>query len=167
MKCPKCGELEDKVIDSRPARDGLSVRRRRECLGCTHRFTTYEYIEQQDLRVMKRDGTLEPFSREKMATGIERAFEKRSISRDTMGELVDEIVAELKATHESEVTSKEIGAIVMAKLHATDEVAYLRYASVHHQFHTAEEFVEEVEALEKKVKPNRLQAELFGNSPNQ
>jgi transcriptional repressor NrdR len=164
MKCPKCGELEDKVIDSRPARDGLSVRRRRECLSCAHRFTTYEYIEQQDLRVVKRDGSLEPFSREKVATGIERAFEKRNTSRDTIAEIVDEVVAELKSTHESEVHSREIGAVVMAKLHASDEVAYMRYASVHRQFHTAEDFVEEASALEKKVRPNRLQAELFGGN---
>lgn len=163
MKCPKCGDLEDKVIDSRPSRDGLSVRRRRECLSCSHRFTTYESIEQQDLRVQKRDGSLEPFSLEKMSVGIERALEKRNVGREEMQELVEEIVAELKATHEGEVHSREIGALIMTKLHALDEVAYLRYASVHRQFHSAGDFREEVEALEKKVKPNRLQAELFGN----
>ena len=160
MRCPKCGSRDDKVIDSRQSRDSSSIRRRRECLSCEYRFTTYEEIERSDLRVVKRDRTHEPFDRRKLASSIAKAFEKRSTSLVTLEEMVDDIVHELE-TSGREVSSSQIGTNVLAKLREVDEVAYLRYASVYQRFQDPDEFVDAVQALGRRVKPNALQRELF------
>ena len=160
MRCPKCGSRDDKVIDSRQSRDGSSIRRRRECLKCKYRYTTYEEIERSDLRVVKRDRTHEPFDRRKLAGSIAKAFEKRSTSLLTLEDMVEEIVHELE-TSGREVPSSAIGAKVLEKLRAIDEVAYLRYASVYQRFQDVDEFVDAIHTLGRCVKPNALQRELF------
>jgi transcriptional repressor NrdR len=160
MRCPKCGSRDDKVIDSRQSRDGSSIRRRRECLKCEYRYTTYEEIERSDLRVVKRDRTHEPFDRRKLAGSIAKAFEKRSASLLTLEEMVDDIVHELE-TGGREVPSSLIGAKVLEKLRVIDEVAYLRYASVYQRFEDVDQFVDAIHTLGRRVKPNALQRELF------
>ena len=166
MRCPKCGSRDDKVIDSRQSRDSSSIRRRRECLKCKYRFTTYEEIERSDLRVVKRDRTHEAFDRRKLAASIAKAFEKRSTSLLTLEEMVDEIVHELE-TSGREVLSSAIGAKVLEKLRGLDEVAYLRYASVHQRFQDVDQFVDAIHTLGRRVKPNTLQRELFPPEPPQ
>ena len=160
MRCPKCGSRDDKVIDSRQSRDSSSIRRRRQCLKCGYRFTTYEEIERSDLRVIKRDRTHEPFDRRKLAGSIAKAFEKRSTSLLTLEQLVDEIVHDLE-TSGREVQSTAIGAKVLEKLRGIDEVAYLRYASVHRRFEDVDQFVDAIHALGKAAKPDSNQRELF------
>jgi transcriptional repressor NrdR len=161
MKCPKCGTLDDKVIDSRQSKDGLSIRRRRECLNCSFRFTTYEEVERVELRVVKRSGITEPFDREKLSSGIQKAFDKRGFTIKQVEDVVDDVIMALENRCEREVKSAYIGDVVMEKLHAVDDVAYLRYASVHRQFQEATEFVDEARQLAKRVKPSDLQPELF------
>jgi len=160
MRCPKCGSRDDKVIDSRQSRDASSIRRRRECLKCKYRFTTYEEIERSDLRVVKRNRTHEPFDRRKLAASIAKAFEKRSTSLLTLEDMVEEIVHELE-TGGREVMSSVIGAKVLEKLRALDEVAYLRYASVYQRFEDVDQFVDAIHTLGRRIKPNALQRELF------
>jgi transcriptional repressor NrdR len=160
MRCPKCGSRDDKVIDSRQSRDSSSIRRRRQCLKCGYRFTTYEEIERSDLRVVKRDRTHEPFDRHKLVSSIAKAFEKRSVSLVTLEQVVEEIVHELE-TSGREVSSGQIGAKVLEKLREVDEVAYLRYASVHRHFADVDEFVDAIQALGRRVKTNDAQRELF------
>jgi len=160
MRCPKCGSRDDKVIDSRQSRDSSSIRRRRQCLKCGYRFTTYEEIERSDLRVVKRDRTHEPFDRRKLAGSIAKAFEKRSTSLLTLEQLVDEIVHDLE-TGGREVQSTAIGAKVLEKLRGIDEVAYLRYASIHRRFEDVDQFVDAIDALGKVAKPDSKQRELF------
>src|SRR5438093_13775072 len=160
MRCPKCGSRDDKVIDSRQSRDASSIRRRRECLKCKYRFTTYEEIERSDLRVVKRNRTHEPFDRRKLAASVAKAFEKRSTSLLTLEDVVDEIVHELE-TGGREVPSSAIGAKVLEKLRAIDEVAYLRYASVYQRFQDVDEFVDAIHTLGGRIKPNVLQRELL------
>ena len=160
MRCPKCGFRDDKVIDSRQSRDSSSIRRRRVCLQCAFRFTTYETIDRSDLRVIKRDRTHEPFDRRKLVNSLAKACEKRSISLVTLESAVDEIVHELE-TSGREVTSQVIGTKVLEKLRGIDEVAYLRYASVHQRFQEVDEFVDAIQALGRRIKPNALQPELF------
>ena len=160
MRCPKCGSRDDKVIDSRQSRDASSIRRRRECLKCKYRFTTYEEIERSDLRVVKRNRTHEPFDRRKLAASIAKAFEKRSTSLLTLEDTVEEIVHELE-TGGREVLSSVIGAKVLEKLRALDEVAYLRYASVYQRFEDVDQFVDAIHMLGRRIKPNALQRELF------
>ena len=160
MRCPKCGSRDDKLIDSRQSRDSSSIRRRRECLKCKYRFTTYEEIERSDLRVVKRDRTHEPFDRRKLAGSIAKAFEKRSTSLVTLEQVVDDIVHDLE-TSGREVQSADIGAKVLEKLRGIDEVAYLRYASVHRQFQDVDQFVDAIQALGRRVKPDTKQRELF------
>ena len=162
MRCPRCGSRDDKVIDSRQSRDASSIRRRRECLNCKYRFTTYEEIERSDLRVVKRDRTHEPFDRRKLAASIAKAFEKRSTSLLTLEDVVDEIVHELE-TGGREVPSSMIGAKVLEKLRAIDEVAYLRYASVYQRFQDVDQFADAIHTLGRRVKPNALQRELFSS----
>jgi transcriptional repressor NrdR len=161
MRCPKCGALEDKVIDSRLAKDGLSIRRRRECVACEYRYTTYEEIERADMRVLKRDGRGEPFDRHKLLAGVTKACEKRPVSLETLEQLVEEIAHDLETNYDREIPSSLIGAKVMQKLHALDEVAYVRYASVYRQFQDIGEFIDEIQLLERRPKPNTLQPELF------
>lgn len=160
MRCPKCGSRDDKVIDSRQSRDSSSIRRRRECLGCGYRFTTYEEIERSDLRVIKRDRTHEPFDRRKLVSSVAKAFEKRSVSLVVLEQAVDEIIHDLE-TSGREVTSSQIGAKVLEKLRDLDEVAYLRYASIHRHFSDVDEFVDAIHALGRRVKANTAQRELF------
>lgn len=160
MRCPKCGSRDDKVIDSRQSRDGSSIRRRRQCLKCKYRYTTYEEVERSDLRVVKRDRRHEPFDRRKLAGSIAKAFEKRSTSLLTLEDMVDEIVHDLE-TSGREVPSSAIGAKVLEKLRAIDEVAYLRYASVYQRFQEVDEFVDAIHTLGRRIKPNALQRELF------
>jgi len=160
MRCPKCGSRDDKVIDSRQSRDSSSIRRRRQCLKCGYRFTTYEEIERSDLRVVKRDRTHEPFDRRKLAGSIAKAFEKRSTSLLTLEQLVDEIVHDLE-TSGREVQSADIGAKVLEKLRGIDEVAYLRYASVHRRFDDVDQFVDAIQALGRQPKTDSKQCELF------
>ena len=160
MRCPKCGFRDDKVIDSRQSRDSSSIRRRRVCLQCSYRFTTYEQIERSDLRVIKRDRTHEPFDRRKLVSSLAKACEKRSISLVTLEQAVDDIIHELE-TSGREVSSATIGTKVLEKLRVIDEVAYLRYASVHQQFEEVDQFVDAIQALGRRIKPNSLQPELF------
>jgi len=160
MRCPKCGSRDDKVIDSRQSREGLSIRRRRECLKCAYRYTTYEEIERTDLRVIKRDRSHEPFDRRKLVNSLAKACEKRSISLVLLEQAVDDIIHDIE-TGGREVTSAQIGTHVMAKLRDIDEVAYLRFASVHRRFEQADEFVDAIQALGRRVKTNAQQRELF------
>ena len=160
MRCPKCGFRDDKVIDSRQSRDSSSIRRRRVCLQCSYRFTTYEEIERSELRVIKRDRTHEAFERRKLVSSLAKACEKRPISLVTLEQAVDEIQHELE-TSGREVTSEAIGTKCMEKLREIDEVAYLRYASVHRRFQDVDQFVDEIQALGRRVRPNAAQRELF------
>lgn len=160
MRCPKCGSRDDKVIDSRQSRDASTIRRRRECLKCKYRYTTYEEIERTDLRVIKRDRSHEQFDRRKLVNSVARAFEKRAVSLVTLEQLVDEIVHDLE-TGGREVHSSAIGAKVLEKLRDIDEVAYLRYASIHRHFADVEQFVEAIQQLGRRVKKNSAQSELF------
>lgn len=150
MRCPKCGCQEDKVIDSRSAREGAAIRRRRECIACGHRYTTYEQIERARLMVLKRDGRREEFAREKLMAGVQKACQKRPISQEAIAELVDFIEEELSNSYDREVPCSDIGERVMAGLRQLDPVAYVRFASVYRRFDEATDFVEEVQNLEKK-----------------
>jgi len=161
MRCPKCGVVEDKVIDSRLSKDGDSIRRRRECISCNYRFTTYEQVDRADMRVIKRDGRGEPFDRRKLFGGIAKACEKRPISIEVLEKGVEEIMQDLETNYSREVPSQLIGAKVMEKLHQLDEVAYVRYASVYRHFQDIGEFIHEIQSLERRTKPNTLQPELF------
>jgi len=147
MKCPFCGHEEDKVVDSRSAQDGRAVRRRRECLKCKERFTTYEYIENVILTVMKSDNRREPFDRNKLVHGIKLACNKRPISDKKVESMVNEIEARLQERSKSEVTSKYIGELVMEQLREVDEIAYVRFASVYRKFQDKTEFFEELKKL--------------------
>jgi transcriptional repressor NrdR len=160
MRCPKCGYRDDKVIDSRQSRDGSAIRRRRVCLQCSFRFTTYEQIDRSDVRVIKRDRTHEAFDRHKLVNSLAKACEKRTISLVALEQAVDEIIHDLE-TSGREVTTAQIGTKVLEKLREIDEVAYLRYASVHRQFKEVDEFMEAIQALGRRVKKNALQRELF------
>ena len=160
MRCPKCGSRSDKVIDSRQSRQGQSIRRRRQCLKCAYRYTTYEEIERTDLRVIKRDRSHEPFDRRKLVSSMAKACEKRPISLVVLEQAVDEIVHELE-TSGREVSSSQIGLHVMAKLRDIDDVAYVRYASIHQRFEQADEFVDAIRALGRRVRTSSQQRELF------
>ena len=148
MRCPKCGCQEDKVIDSRASREGATIRRRRECTQCGHRFTTYEEFEHEGLMVLKRDGRHEEFSREKLLSGIRKACQKRPVSPQAMESLVDHIVATVTDKYENEVPAEFIGKMVMEGLRGIDGVAYVRFASVYRRFQEATDFVHEVRKLE-------------------
>ena len=147
MKCPSCGYNETKVVDSRLSGDGTSVRRRRECLKCQHRFTTYEYVEQVPLMIVKRDGRRQPFDRKRIINGILKACEKRPVSIDRMEDLTIEIEREVQKKFEREVESKIVGELVMEKLAQTDEVAYVRFASVYRQFRDVNQFMSELKGM--------------------
>jgi transcriptional repressor NrdR len=148
MRCPKCGCQEDKVIDSRASREGATIRRRRECTKCGHRFTTYEEFEHEGLMVLKRDGRHEEFSREKLLSGIRKACQKRPVSPQVMEDLVDHIVATVTDKYENEVPAEFIGKMVMEGLRGIDGVAYVRFASVYRRFQEATDFVHEVRKME-------------------
>ena len=151
MRCPKCGCQDDKVIDSRASREGATIRRRRECISCGHRFTTYEEIERGGLFVVKRDGRREEFSKEKLLAGIKKACQKRPISPKVTEDLVERIVNEVTDKYEREVPGEVIGKLVMEGLRQIDEVAYVRFASVYRRFQEATDFVQEVKKLGGKT----------------
>jgi transcriptional repressor NrdR len=140
--------LDDKVLDSRAAREGASIRRRRQCLQCDYRFTTYEEIVKDELHVIKRDGRHEEFNRQKLERGLSRACEKRPISADDIHDLVDQLISEFEG--ESEVTSERIGQAVMERLHRVDEVAYIRFASVYRRFADVNQFLKAVKDVVEK-----------------
>ena len=150
MRCPKCGCQDDKVIDSRASREGATIRRRRECLKCSHRFTTYEEVERARLMVLKRDGRREEFSREKLLSGVQKACEKRPVGQEEIQSLVEQIIDGLSSSFEREVPGQEIGERVMQGLRGLDPVAYVRYASVYRRFEEATDFVQEVKKMEKR-----------------
>ncbi len=150
MKCPFCGNLEDKVVDSRLSAEGNSIRRRRECLKCERRFTTYERIEEAPLMVVKKDSRREPFERKKILAGLVKACEKRPISMEKLEQLVDKIEFTLQKNYEKEVKSKEIGELVIKMLQELDEIAYVRFASVYRQFKDVSQFMREIKGLSDK-----------------
>lgn len=147
MKCPYCGRVEEKVVDSREARDGEVIRRRRECLHCNRRFTTYERIEEIQFMVVKKDGGREPFDRNKILSGLLKATQKRPVSVAELEKIADEVEARLMEKPDREISSSEIGEMIISRLYELDEVAYVRFASVYRQFKDVNEFVEEVKDL--------------------
>lgn len=147
MKCRYCASTDSKVIDSRPTEDGSAIRRRRECINCGKRFTTYEKIEEIPIMVVKRDGRREPFDSEKIRNGIRKACEKRPIPADVQDKVVDDVSREVFNTLASEVTTRDIGEIVMRKLKDVDEVAYVRFASVYREFKDTQTFMKELQRL--------------------
>lgn len=150
MRCPRCAYLEDKVIDSRTARNGDVIRRRRECVQCGHRFTTYEEVVKPRLRVIKQDGRHEELDRAKLGNGVKRACEKRPVSLEQIETLVDSIIGELENEFEREVPSAVVGRKVMEKLKDLDEVAYVRFASVYRQFTDVGQFLAAIKSLMPK-----------------
>lgn len=150
MRCPHCYCLEDKVVDSRIIKEGAGVRRRRECLNCSHRFTTYESVVPSELKVIKKNNQREDFDREKIREGIEKACWKREVSPEEIDKIIDTVVSSLERDFEREVKSREIGVRVMKALKDADEVAYVRFASVYRQFKDIEQFIEEIKTLVPK-----------------
>ena len=151
MKCPFCGDQESKVVDSRHSEDGLSIRRRRECLKCQRRFTTYEIVESLPVIVVKRDGSRQSFDRNKILNSMIRAFEKRKVDMDTLERITTEIEQSVQNTLEREISTDKIGEMVMARLKPLDEVAYIRFASIYHRFQDASSFMREISKfLEEK-----------------
>jgi transcriptional repressor NrdR len=150
MRCSKCGWQEDKVIDSRASKEGSTIRRRRECLACGHRFTTYEQIEHEGLMVIKRDGRAEEFSREKLLAGIRKACQKRPVSAKSIENMVETIMEDVTQKFDREVPSLALGERVMEGLRQLDGVAYVRFASVYRRFEEAKDFVHAVQNLEDK-----------------
>ncbi|HDM38029.1 MAG TPA: transcriptional repressor NrdR [Candidatus Omnitrophica bacterium] len=147
MKCPYCGHTEDKVVDSRSSQGQDSIRRRRECLKCKRRFTTYEHIENLPLMVAKKDGRRESFDRQKLLSGIIKACEKRKISVDQIEQMVDDIERTLQRRYDKEVSSSDIGEIVMEHLKRLDQVAYVRFASVYREFKDINQFMKELKQI--------------------
>jgi len=147
MKCPYCSFDEDKVIDSRPTDEGATIRRRRECLSCHKRYTTYEKVENMPIMVIKKDGSRQPYDRDKVRKGILRACEKRSVSINQIEKILDAIEGQINNSLEREVTSEFIGELVMEKLKELDEVAYVRFASVYRQFKDINTFMDELNKL--------------------
>lgn len=147
MKCPFCGEVDNKVIDSRLSKDASVIRRRRECLACSRRFTTYEHIEEIPIMIVKKDDRREVFNRDKLKSGILKACEKRDISVHIIDEFLDELKRDLRETGEKELSSHIIGERVMIKLHELDDVAYVRFASVYREFKDVNDFVSELKSL--------------------
>jgi transcriptional repressor NrdR len=156
VKCPFCGFQEDKVVDSRSSKNGLAIRRRRECLQCAKRFTTYEQVEELLPVVVKKDNRREPFDRFKIISGMRKACEKRPVSTDMLERAVDEIEKALQNKMEKEVASTAVGELVMKKLAELDEVAYVRFASVYRQFKDLNAFMDEVkDVIAKQAKPGK------------
>lgn len=147
MKCPYCREIDNKVIDSRMTKEGHAVRRRRECLACKHRFTTYERVEELPLVLIKKDGRRETFDRGKVLAGMQKACQKRNISINTLEEFVDELERELQEMGEKEIPSSVVGGRIMTKLHELDDVAYVRFASVYREFKDVNDFMSELKDL--------------------
>ncbi|MCX7725477.1 MAG: transcriptional regulator NrdR [Chitinispirillaceae bacterium] len=154
MRCPYCSHEEDKVVDSRSSKDGRAIRRRRECLRCGQRFTTYEYIENVSLTIIKNDQRREPYDRQKLMQGIIAACKKRPISLKKIESIVDKIEDTIEKCGRLEIPSSEIGQLVMKELYELDEVAYVRFASVYRKFKDVSEFISEVKEIEAKSKDN-------------
>lgn len=154
MKCPHCGSKNDKVIESRTLADGSAIRRRRECGDCSYRFTSYERIEDKPLMVIKTSGRREPFNREKLERGLQRALEKREISQleieSILNQIEDESMILSKSSHE--ISSRELGEMVLKKLHDMDDVAYIRFASVYRNFESLEGFISEIQTISESAK---------------
>lgn len=149
MKCPYCQSDNDRVLDSRTSQGGFEIRRRRECLSCERRYTTYERIEETVIKVVKKDGSRVPFERDKIKRGIERACWKRPVSDDTVETVLTEIENEIYANYESEVQSRYLGECIMERLRGVDQVAYVRFASVYREFQDVRDFVEELQPMLK------------------
>lgn len=147
MRCPFCGHLEDKVIDSRESKEGENIRRRRECLACERRFTTYERTEEIPYMVIKKDGRREKFDRQKVLGGLLKACEKRPIPMAKLAEIVDEMEGKIGETADRELTTTDIGEIIMGRLQALDKIAYVRFASVYRDFQDEEAFLNEIKSL--------------------
>ena len=147
MKCPYCSYLESKVIDSRPAEEGTSIRRRRECLSCQKRFTTYEIVERVPLIVVKRDGSRQAFDKSKLINGMVRACEKRPVTLSQLEAIADSIEQDLQSGVEREISSSDIGEMVMVRLKDVDEVAYVRFASVYRSFKDINSFMDELKGF--------------------
>ncbi|MFY9942166.1 MAG: transcriptional regulator NrdR [Desulfobacterales bacterium] len=154
MKCPFCSEIENKVIDSRLSKDASVIRRRRECIVCHRRFTTYEHIEEIPIMIIKKDGRREVFNRDKIRSGIQRACEKRNISMNVIEEFLDDLERDLRETGEKEIPSHTLGEKIMNRLHELDDVAYVRFASVYREFKDVNDFVCELKSLLSKEKAN-------------
>lgn len=150
MKCPFCGELDNKVIDSRVSKDGSVIRRRRECIDCNRRFTTYEHIEEIPIMIIKKDGRRELFSRDKVRSGMQRACQKLDISMNVIEDFIDDLERDLRETGEKEISSRVVGEKVMAKLHTLNDIAYVRFASVYREFKDVNDFVSELKSLLSK-----------------
>ena len=150
MRCPKCTSIEDKVIDSRISREGTTIRRRRECLECGHRYTTTETVVREDLMVVKRDGRREPFDREKLVRAIRAACHKRPVDLEQITMTAEDIVDQLEARFEKEIPSSAIGEACMQRLRSIDKVAYVRFASVYKEFRDVSEFMDELNRLAKQ-----------------
>jgi len=156
MKCPFCGHLHDKVVDSREGKEGLVIRRRRECLKCRRRFTSYERIEEISFRLVKKDGRREPFDRQKLLKGLEKACQKRAVGQRSLEAIVDEIEAMLQESPDKELTTDRVGAHVMVRLRELDKVAYVRFASVYRRFEEPGDFLEELKGLLDQKKADDL-----------
>lgn len=150
MKCPFCGVVDNKVIDSRLSKDANTIRRRRECIVCSRRFTTYEHIEDMPIMIIKKDGRREVFSNDKVRSGIKKACQKRNISMDVIEEFIDELERDLREMGAKEIPSSTIGEKIMAKLYELDDIAYVRFASVYREFKDANDFTTEVKSLRNK-----------------
>lgn len=152
VQCPNCGEIDDRVLESRQNSSGTSIRRRRECAGCGHRFTSYERLEDKPLMVVKNDGRRQPFNREKLERGVQRATEKRPVSQMQIEEIIAWIENEtaLRGRLDHEVSSEEIGELVLQRLFELDKVAYIRFASVYRDFEDLEQYAKEIKKLSKK-----------------
>ena len=155
MRCPYCSYSESKVIDSRPAEEGTTIRRRRECLSCGKRFTTYEIIERLPLLVVKRDGSRQSFDKMKLIGGMVKACEKRPVAVDEIERIADEIEQELQSSLEREVASDQIGELVMDRLKGLDQVAYVRFASVYRNFEDVSTFIDAIRDLQKELSENK------------
>lgn len=147
MRCPHCGHFESRVVDSRSSEEGLAIRRRRECLACGKRFTTYERLEEEPLMVIKKDGRREPFDRQKILSGLRKACEKRPLSLESLEKIADKVEWALRNRTENEVPSSVIGEMIMEDLKEVDEVAYVRFASVYRQFKDLDIFMKELQSL--------------------
>ncbi len=149
MKCPKCGETDDKVIDTRPNEEGRSIRRRRECVACGYRYSTIERVEGLSLKVIKKDGTRQDFSREKLLEGLSSACSKRPVSNENLIKIVNEVETKLQEQRNGEISTSEIGELVMTRLRNLDKVAYVRFASVYRDFTDVQSFAKEIEEINK------------------
>ena len=150
MKCPFCGVVDNKVIDSRLSKDANTIRRRRECIVCSRRFTTYEHIEDIPIMIIKKDGRREVFSPDKVRSGIKKACQKRNISMDVIEEFIDELERDLREMGAKEIPSSTLGEKIMAKLYKLDDIAYVRFASVYREFKDVNDFTTEVKSLRDK-----------------